>query len=462
MLSISNPKRGGSGGGYYFEYYSSHAEQEQSRCLGNGAARLGATGEVTRKVFENLLEGRSPDGKIKLVQNAGAEKRQGFWDLTFSAPKSVSVLYMAAAAGVRKEVEKAVQSAVQSSLSYLEAECGFTRRGKGGKILEKSDLAFATFFHYASRANEPQLHMHCLLLNVGVRSDGTTGALQSVPIFRSKMAAGAIFQAQLASELSKRLQLEIEPEANGFHVKGVPRELCEECSSRRKDIKSELKKRGVSDAVSAKAAALKTRGKKEFTSVEKLSELWTAIAAKHGWSEEKAAALVKRKPMDTERERRGLDNFKRAFSEELSKLFPQNQTRARAVRVAAKVALAHGVDAGAVLDAVNRAPLPTFRQGYRIERRPLFPKAPAWSPAQKLRLPVIAVRDRPCKWGGVEWKKPLWSAGRRELEFRIQERRLFPKAPKWSPFHNLSLPALRVAPAQRGFAVREKERERGR
>lgn len=117
VLSISNPKNGGAGGGYYFKYYSSHAENEHGRWHGTGASILGVTGTVSQKELNNLLEGFSPDGNTPLVQNAGNKKRQGFWDLTLSVPKSVSVLYMVAPKDLQREIEACIYSAGHRTLN---------------------------------------------------------------------------------------------------------------------------------------------------------------------------------------------------------------------------------------------------------------------------------------------------------------------------------------------------------
>jgi len=62
----------------------------------------------------------SPDGKTELVQNAGDEARQSGWDLTFSSPKSVSVLWSQGSEEMRKEIQAAQEAAVKAALGYPE------------------------------------------------------------------------------------------------------------------------------------------------------------------------------------------------------------------------------------------------------------------------------------------------------------------------------------------------------
>jgi len=105
MLSISKMSSSGQGD-YYLNlakanYYLEGGEP-LGRWVGKGATVLGLTGKIVQEAdLKNFLQGFSPNGD-KLVRNAGAEKRQAGWDLTFSAPKSVSVAWSQAEPEQRK------------------------------------------------------------------------------------------------------------------------------------------------------------------------------------------------------------------------------------------------------------------------------------------------------------------------------------------------------------------------
>ncbi len=97
MLSISPPIKGVGHAEYYLllaqaDYYTAWGN-EPGCWFGEGARRLGLEGTILSEAYENLLWGRSPDGSRPLVQNAGDEDRQTALDMTFSAPKSVSVAW---------------------------------------------------------------------------------------------------------------------------------------------------------------------------------------------------------------------------------------------------------------------------------------------------------------------------------------------------------------------------------
>ena len=176
------------------DYY--HSDNEQPGVwVGSGAKKLGLNGEVNPEQMENLWKGYSPDGDKKLVQNAGDKNRRAGWDITFSAPKSVSVAWGVADEELKAKWEQAQQRAVLDAIQYLEDTAANTRRGAGGKeAQEKVGLVAATFPHGTSREQDLQLHTHALTLNLGPRKDGTTGAIESHHLYQGKMAAGAVFR----------------------------------------------------------------------------------------------------------------------------------------------------------------------------------------------------------------------------------------------------------------------------
>ena len=296
MLSISLPMHGVGHADYYIElaqkdYYTAQGN-DPGVWFGRGAAPLGLHGEVESRAFEPLLRGRSPDGCRDLVQNAGDAHRQTAWDLTFSAPKSVSVVWALAPEDVRKQIEAAHQQAVEAALTFLEETTGLTRRGKAGTRMEPADLVFALFPHYSSRASDPQLHTHCLLINLAVRRDGTTGALWSKEFFRAKMAAGAVFQVQLAAGLRERLGLATQPDRIGFQIAGVPKEVCKAFSQRGETIRAILDERNDHDARTAKQVALDTRPHKVNVRREELTARWRATAEPLGWNTARVSGLL--------------------------------------------------------------------------------------------------------------------------------------------------------------------------
>jgi conjugative relaxase-like TrwC/TraI family protein len=293
MLSVASMS---GGQGHYYaglareDYYLAGGEPP-GIWMGKGAQTLGFAGIIDREAFLDIFDGFQ-NGEA-LVQGAGSERHRPGWDLTFSAPKSVSVIWSQADKETALEIRAAQASAVEKAVAYLEDEAVWTRRGKAGLEHQKCAAVVAAFEHGTSRAQDPQLHTHALLLNIGVRDDGTTGTLETHSLYLHKMAAGAIYRAELAHQLERRLGFEIERDKSSFAVKGVSKELVEEFSKRRKEIEASLKERRLATSRAAEIAALDTRGKKAHIAREELKERWRAVGREHGWSTEQAERLVK-------------------------------------------------------------------------------------------------------------------------------------------------------------------------
>jgi len=130
VLSIGVMARGQ---GHYYsnlasESYFLTGGEPPGQWLGHGAGQLGLMGTVEPDTFSGVLAGVSPTGR-SLVQNAGDASRRPGWDLTFSAPKSVSVLWSQSEAASRRDIEQAHRQAVEAGISYMERHAAFTRRG---------------------------------------------------------------------------------------------------------------------------------------------------------------------------------------------------------------------------------------------------------------------------------------------------------------------------------------------
>src|ERR1044071_454681 len=182
IVSIHGPMKGTGQANYYLElaredYYLSGGEPP-GLWFGKGADALGLKGTVDRKTFRNLLSGFSPDKSVPLVQNAGGQTRQSGWDFTLSAPKALSVLWGCSGdEGLQRKIQDIDRRAVEKTLSIAEEKFGLSRTGKNGSTKVEAGLVWALFHHGTSRAQDPQLHTHAILINVGVRPDRTTGTL---------------------------------------------------------------------------------------------------------------------------------------------------------------------------------------------------------------------------------------------------------------------------------------------
>ncbi|MCC6235781.1 MAG: relaxase domain-containing protein [Verrucomicrobiales bacterium] len=301
MLSISKAIRGDGAAEYYLhlaardDYYL-QADEPPGRWMGTGARRLGLVGEVAPEAFRTLFQGRHPEHGEALVRNAGSVHRRAAWDFTWSVPKSVSTFWSQVPEWARSRVERAVVEAVEAGVGYLEQVGAVARRGEDGVHRERADLVFAVYLHGCSRALDPQVHAHAVLLNVGVRSDGSTGALDPRELYRHQQAADALFRAELAVQLERRLGLALVREGRSFELAGVDHALRLAFSQRRQEIQRVLAERGWSGARAAEAVAFETRAPKRSPPRAMLLEAWQAIGRAYGWGSTQALSLLEREP----------------------------------------------------------------------------------------------------------------------------------------------------------------------
>ncbi|HMO86387.1 MAG TPA: MobF family relaxase, partial [Lacipirellulaceae bacterium] len=151
---------------------------------------------------------------------------------------------------------------------------------------------YVLFLHGTSRALDPQLHVHALAVNLCLRSDGTTGTIRSRDLYWHKMAAGALFRAELAHLLATELGLTIVPDGWKFKIAGVPDSLCEEFSQRRKKIELLAKEEGWSSAAALAKLAVASRPAKRNVPLAECFAHWAATADKHGFTQEAALKLL--------------------------------------------------------------------------------------------------------------------------------------------------------------------------
>jgi conjugative relaxase-like TrwC/TraI family protein len=292
MLSIGKLGAGPTAGRYYVEqvargredYYSGEGEAPGT-WLGTGAHALGIGGEVDESGIERLLSARDPASGAELRTPPSAGAVAGF-DLTFKAPKSVSIIFGIAEDDVARELVAAHEAAVRYALGYLEREACATRRRIRGRVTQLDGCGFvaAAFRHRASRAGDPLLHTHVVVANCTQASDGRWGALDGRPLYLHAKTAGYLYQAQLRYEVTQRLGYAWQPVEHGVaDLVGVSREVIEHFSRRRTEILKELSMRGEHSARAAQMAALDTRRSKDYdVSAERLRSEWQARAAEHG------------------------------------------------------------------------------------------------------------------------------------------------------------------------------------
>jgi conjugative relaxase-like TrwC/TraI family protein len=277
------------------DYY---AEQGGTRGTwhGQAAAELGLRGPVRGTELRRVLAGQRPADGSEL-RDARSRVRVGGFDLTFSAPKSVSVLFGLGDVSVRSAVRGAHDEAVKEALAYVERSAAAVRRGHAGAVVERADgLVAATFRHSTSRAGDPQLHTHTLIANLGRGPDGRWSALDGRQLYAHARAASFVYQAVLRSEMRRTLGVEWTTVRDGIaEIAGLPPRVLREFSRRRVEIERALADRGVTGPRAAEAAALDTRRRKgPRIDAGRLQSEWWSRARTGGFEPEDLVAALGR------------------------------------------------------------------------------------------------------------------------------------------------------------------------
>lgn len=272
MLNIGKLRKGGEL--YYLnsvargveDYYTGSGEAP-GYWISSGADTLALAGEVDKETLRAVLAGNHPTTGERLV-NGKLPKRErvpGF-DLTFRAPKSVSLLHALGGKEASNEVVSAHDVAVAAALDFLDRHASFARRGKGGHTQIKSrGFLGAAFRHRTSRAGDPLLHTHVLVANLVKGEDGRWGALDGRLLYLYAKTAGYLYQAVLRTELTRRIGVKWSPTRRGCaDIEGISRKVIRAFSRRRSEMEEIVGEVSEANAKAAQAAALISRQAKDY------------------------------------------------------------------------------------------------------------------------------------------------------------------------------------------------------
>ncbi|MDE0278737.1 MAG: relaxase domain-containing protein, partial [Defluviicoccus sp.] len=268
-------------GGYYLEEGEGpealkakrEEHREASAWHGEGARAVGLEPgkRVAAGKFEKLLRGHVLGTDIRLgrMRDGQHEHRPGF-DITFSAPKSVSLaalLPTEARPRGDRAVIRAHDAAVRATLDWIEATMlqtrGWDPATRRRPRVSAPSMVAATFRHIASRNLDPQLHTHAVIANVTRDAEGRWKSVEPTLLHRNARLIGSYYR----NELSRRLieaGYSVLPAMAGrvpsFEIAGYGREVCEAFSTRRRDMLAYLERKGLQyTTASAQVAALAER-----------------------------------------------------------------------------------------------------------------------------------------------------------------------------------------------------------
>jgi len=267
------------------EYYAKDGDgvwwSTSETIVRNGAA-------IDRQSFRDLCAGIDPRTGNALVRGAGASHNAGT-DITMTPGKSVSVLWMAGDAERREIIEAAHRKAVSRALQLImDEEMIVVRSGAGGALRHKpADLIVGRFDHFTTREGDPNIHTHCVVMNVaGAPAEALSGRyrykhLTTDPeqVFKLQRMIGAAYRAQLASELAQHLGVRFREAGQGqWEIAGISKQVLEAFSKRSAQIEAHAG-RGASPAQREVAALVTRKGKDQVPTGEELEERWRSELA---------------------------------------------------------------------------------------------------------------------------------------------------------------------------------------
>ena len=158
--------------------------------MGRGAEALGLAGRVSATQFSALIASADPRSPGTRLRSCERDPKIAAFDLTFSAPKSVSVLFATAPERVAGVLVACHEEAVRAAVEYPPDAAVRVRRGPGGLREDQAGLIAAAYRHRMSRALDPQLHTHVVAANLARGSDGRFTSLYGRLLDRAAKTAG--------------------------------------------------------------------------------------------------------------------------------------------------------------------------------------------------------------------------------------------------------------------------------
>ncbi|NIA26333.1 MAG: relaxase domain-containing protein, partial [Gammaproteobacteria bacterium] len=295
---------------------------------GNGATELGLEGAVSAKGLVRLFDGQHPGTGEQLGRSL---RRDGVaaWDVTFSADKSVSLLWALGDLETRQQVLEAFEEATGAALGYLESVASSTRGASKTPVLDDhgdpilnengtpkfrvqtwpiqtAGYVAASFTEFTSRADDPQLHTHVVVANKVKGTDEVWRTVDGRLLYRYQLAAGYLHEAVLRRELTERLGVRWQPVSNGMaDIAGFTRPQIEAFSRRRHQLEAWRQDQGLPDTAAARqVAVLATRAPKRDHPLADLEADWKERAVEAGLTPNQITEMMggnrEVTPVDTE------------------------------------------------------------------------------------------------------------------------------------------------------------------
>jgi len=258
-------------------------QEDKGEWHGKGAELLQLNGKIEPAQLDAMLKGHLPDGaNLKTTQHGKETNRPGL-DLTFGAPKSVSIL---ALMGGDARLQEAFKLSVKETLDIVEQSVNCRQTVNGETTLTNTGNGiFALYTHDTNRNGEMHLHTHALMLNA--THDGEKWRALGSDLHNHGGIRETLYDLQINFGRTQGILLRQKVEALGYEtvssgknglweIKDVPREVIDAYSTRTQEIREQAGE--DASAKSREIAALDTREKKELVNGEtRLAEWWQKL-----------------------------------------------------------------------------------------------------------------------------------------------------------------------------------------
>ena len=279
------------------QQYYSHEGQTQGVWEGKLAQEWSLSGPVTPEQFDNLMEGRQPETGEQLVRNVGSRENtnaegeqketsghRAGWDVTISAPKSVSA---AAILGENERICELHRESVQEAMKAAE-ELVQARMGGDSAPQHTAKMAAVSFEHTSARPvdgySSPELHTHFVVANITETADGRYRSIESRELYSAQRSVmEATYRSHLAYGLEHQLGYTVERGPYGEpEIQGFTREWIEEVSKRSGQIREKAAELGLESIEVRDRIAVSTREGKHAIDRQKTRQVQQETDRNHG------------------------------------------------------------------------------------------------------------------------------------------------------------------------------------
>jgi conjugative relaxase-like TrwC/TraI family protein len=221
------------------------------------ATRASLRRDVQAQAYADAHKGHQPSTD-QLTKWLAAQKRAmksatAGYELVFAPPKSVSVTWALGDEATRELIASLHRQAVRDTLTYLENNVAFTRRGDGGHTQhDVTGITAAIFEHWDSRAGDPHLHTHVPVSAKVQGPDGRWTALDGRTILAASVTMSELYNSRIRDLFREHGATWAERPAGGIDLKrptwelaAVPNDLLVGFSQRAAQVEQDRARRIV-------------------------------------------------------------------------------------------------------------------------------------------------------------------------------------------------------------------------